>query len=135
VSRLKSLERYDILYTKDFNPNSGELVLFRENVEKDHLGVYLVSLSKLYYEKTSAVNVLQSQQSASRPQPAAPVEQKVHQCSKCMTIYDEVVGDETQGVPAGTAFSDLPDTYCCSLCEEPLSGFVELVLPLRHAER
>jgi rubredoxin len=135
TSRLKSLERYDILYTKDFNPNSGELVLFRENVEKDHLGVYLVSLSKIYYERTSAVNVLQSHQSAPLPQPTAPVEQKVHQCCKCMTIYDPATGDEAQGIAAGTAFGDLPDTYCCPLCEEPLSGFNELSLSMKHVER
>ncbi|KAI9451190.1 hypothetical protein F5148DRAFT_1290295 [Russula earlei] len=43
--RLRTLDRYDILYTKDFNPNSTEYLLFRENMEKSFIGTYLVSLS------------------------------------------------------------------------------------------
>ena len=46
--RLKILERYDILYKKDFDPNGKELMLIRECVEKDFIGVYLVSLFYFY---------------------------------------------------------------------------------------
>ena len=58
--RLKSLERFDILYTKDFNPNNPkELVLFRKDVMKEHIGTYLVSLCKLFYDEESREDILQ----------------------------------------------------------------------------
>jgi hypothetical protein len=57
--KLKSLERFDILYNPDFNPNSGELIMYRDGVEKDHIGTYLVSLCKLFYEQESKRHALQ----------------------------------------------------------------------------
>lgn len=47
-NRLKSLDRFEILHTFDFNPNSSNLVLYKQDVEKEYLGPYLVSLCKLY---------------------------------------------------------------------------------------
>ena len=44
--RLKSAERFDIVYNPHFNPNSADRILFRTAVEKDHIGTYLVSLCK-----------------------------------------------------------------------------------------
>ena len=35
----KNLDRYDILYTRDFNPNGKEFILFRKDVQKENLGV------------------------------------------------------------------------------------------------
>ena len=35
--QLKPLDKYDILYTADFNPNSKEYIMFRGNVAKEHL--------------------------------------------------------------------------------------------------
>ena len=37
-------------------------------------------------------------------------------CLVCGYIYDPVVGDDTSGVPAGTAFEDLPDDWLCPEC-------------------
>ena len=56
--RLKSLERYDILYKKNFNPNEEELVLYREGIEKEHIGIYLVGLCRFYYERDRMETVL-----------------------------------------------------------------------------
>lgn len=39
-----------------------------------------------------------------------------YRCTVCGYIYDPVTGDSTQGIPAGTAFSDLPDTWVCPEC-------------------
>ncbi|HWJ25302.1 MAG TPA: hypothetical protein VNS32_02100, partial [Flavisolibacter sp.] len=48
---LRALDRYSILYKKDFDPNAEGLLLFRKDVEKEHLGIYLVSLCKQFYER------------------------------------------------------------------------------------
>jgi rubredoxin len=121
-NRLKSLERYEILYTADFNPNSSNYILFRDNVEKENLGVYLVSLCKLYYEMKSNKVV------ADIIAPVAPVKPKaadhlLYQCKHCLTIYSEEAGDAVNNIPAGTSFDALAATYCCPLCEATKDDF------------
>ena len=37
-------------------------------------------------------------------------------CVACGFVYDEEVGDPDNGIPAGTKFEDLPDTYLCPWC-------------------
>lgn len=37
-------------------------------------------------------------------------------CEVCGYIYDPAVGDPTNGVPAGTAFADIPDSWICPEC-------------------
>lgn len=44
-------------------------------------------------------------------------------CSICGYVYDPTVGDETQGIPAGTPFEDLPDDWHCPRCRQPKSKF------------
>ncbi len=39
-----------------------------------------------------------------------------YKCSVCGYVYDPVVGDATQGIPFGTAFENLPDTWRCPEC-------------------
>jgi len=39
-----------------------------------------------------------------------------YKCLVCGYIYDPAAGDSTQGVPAGTPFEDLPDTWVCPEC-------------------
>ena len=39
-----------------------------------------------------------------------------YRCTVCSYIYDPAVGDSSQGIPAGTAFANLPDTWVCQEC-------------------
>jgi len=39
-----------------------------------------------------------------------------YKCQVCGYIYDPAVGDSTQGVPPGTAFESLPDSWICPEC-------------------
>lgn len=123
--RLKALERYDILYKKDFNPNSGELILFRDGVEKDYLGTYLVSLCKSFYEEKTAEPLLLTE---TLPQQNEVVRKTtiIHQCSHCQTVYVPALGDEEQGIAPGTDFNSLPLDYACPLCEALKEEFVEV---------
>lgn len=45
-----------------------------------------------------------------------------YQC-RCQYIYDPALGDPTQGIPPGTAFEDLPDSWVCPLCGATKSFF------------
>ncbi len=123
--RLKSLERFDILYTHDFNPNSSDLIMFRENVEKEYLGTYLVSLCKMFYEKTSSINILERHVSNHKTQQTTQtvVSKIIYQCTHCYTVYDERLGDAENNIAAGTSFEELPPSYFCPLCEATKEDF------------
>jgi len=38
-------------------------------------------------------------------------------CLECHYIYDPEKGDPKQGIPPGTPFEDLPDTWRCPECK------------------
>lgn len=37
-------------------------------------------------------------------------------CTACGHIYDPAEGDEDGGIPAGTPFEDIPDSWVCPVC-------------------
>ena len=122
--RLKSLERYEILYKKNFNPNEEEVVVYRAGVEKEHIGIYLVSLCKFFYERSRGESFLPAHNSMQKE--VLPAKRNVYQCRHCFSVYDPSIGDEEQNVAAGTRFENLPASYCCTLCEAPKEEFVEI---------
>lgn len=126
ANRLKSLDRFEILYTSDFNPNSSNYKVFRKDVEKDYLGIYLVSLCKFFYERKDFEGSVSLETSHPSLNPAAePVSSKtVHQCKHCLSIYDETLGDGENGILPLTSFNDIPDTYKCPLCEAGKEDFI-----------
>lgn len=125
-SRLKALERFEILYTADFNPNTSSLISFRRDIEKQNLGTYLVSLCKYFYERESPEKseTIESLRNITNTAEIATTEKVVYQCRHCFTIYDEATGDAENAVAPGTAFSDLPGAYSCSLCDSGKDDFV-----------
>lgn len=131
-TRLKYMQRFEILYKADFNPNATELTVYRNNVLKEHLGPYIVSLCKHYYEKGSEQPVLQQYAQQQLP-PAAAAEKPVHQCPHCFTVYDEASGDPLREIEEGTPFEALPDTYDCYICGAGKEEFVSIAAAsLRH---
>lgn len=44
-------------------------------------------------------------------------------CSVCGYVYDPVIGDEKNGIPAGTRFEDLPDDWRCPRCKQGKDKF------------
>jgi rubredoxin len=133
-SQSKTLDRYDILYTRDFNPNSREYILFRKEVPRENLGTYLMALCKYFYElKTEAGNILHSvyrQEERPEKKVASPLaDQKIHRCRHCLTTYDEQYGDPGQGINAGTGFEQLPAGYQCAVCEASTSEFERIPIP------
>jgi len=48
---------------------------------------------------------------------------KKYECGVCGYIYDPAVGDPDHGIPAGTAFEDLPADWTCPVCHEAKEVF------------
>lgn len=48
---------------------------------------------------------------------------KKYVCDVCGWVYDPATGDPANGVPAGTAFEDIPDTWVCPECGVGKSDF------------
>ena len=46
----------------------------------------------------------------------APAEVMAARCPGCGYVYDVIAGDEHEGFAAGTAWADIPDTWCCPDC-------------------
>jgi len=44
-------------------------------------------------------------------------------CTICGHIYDEAKGCYEKGIPAGTKWEDVPDTFTCPDCGAPKSMF------------
>ena len=41
---------------------------------------------------------------------------KRYKCRVCTYIYSPLRGEPHNGIPAGTAFEDLPENYVCPIC-------------------
>ena len=41
---------------------------------------------------------------------------KTYQCVVCGFVYDEAQGLPAEGIPAGTQWADVPDTWVCPDC-------------------
>jgi len=126
--QLKPLEKYDILYAAGFNPNSKEFILFRGNVDKEHIATYLIAICKYYYGQEDENKLLPG--SSYTPETGdekteTPVKIS-YQCRHCLTIYDETLGEPHNQVPPGVLFADLPETYCCALCDAPKTDFEKI---------
>jgi rubredoxin len=119
TNKRRALDRYDILYTLDFNPNSKDVVVFRSNVEKENLGIYLVSLCKYFYESKSqdAQMLHHIYRQEEKIEATDSTDFKlVYQCSHCYTVYDEDLGDEQNNIRPGTLFENLSGDYECAVC-------------------
>lgn len=46
-------------------------------------------------------------------------------CTACGYIYDPAVGDPENGIPPGTKFEDLADTWICPVCGTPKEDFAK----------
>ncbi len=129
ANQRKVLDRYDILYTRNFNPNSKDYILFRKDIEKENLAVYLISLCKYFYELQSRENVINMPSYNDEVIKGDEVIQpkiKVFQCKNCLTIYDKEYGDSINGIKVGTEFEQLDNNYACPTCDAPKHDFVEI---------
>lgn len=113
---------YNILYSTDFNPNAGEYQTYVAGATREVLPALLIELSHLYYEQLEELPVKKNTKSSD-----SKGKQSVkHQCSSCMTIYDETYGDDAAAIAEGTHFEDLPESYLCPTCGDGKSSYQRL---------
>lgn len=106
-------DTYNILYSRNFDPNSMEYSYYAQGVVKEVIAPLLIELSHLYYEHLEEdIPPVKAPPTEGEKQP----QNCAYQCQNCLTVYDEKYGDVQAGVSAGTAFSELPEDYSCSLC-------------------
>lgn len=117
-------ESYNIYHTKKFNPNEQEKITYAKNVLREDLPALLIQLSRHYYDQL----LLEEDRSkpVSKKEKADTQKVKVHQCASCFSIYDERFGEEQTNIKPGISFSELPETYCCPLCENKKEQFNEI---------
>jgi rubredoxin len=119
LASIKIRDTFNILFAKNFDPNTREYIVHAQDVDKLELPNILIELSKNYFEQLgntileiSDVNTIKEKKTV-----------LVHQCQECLTIYNPEYGDIEQNIEKGVVFEDLPFDYRCSLCETPKSSF------------
>ena len=128
----------DVTYT-DEALYENKLSIIYENREKaretlnnvrefvrNHKTIYLSTHTPLGYENLEEMRIVD----LNNPVETKPLEDIVYKtatgkyiCSICGYVYDPELGDETNGIPAGTAFEDLPDDWRCPLCKKGKDKF------------
>jgi len=117
---------FDILHTRDFNPNSKDLVAYKGKLRADSLGKVLMELCDSYYGLLSDGNALLHHDIM----PDAETENRIetvtlYQCQNCLSIYDKDYGDSFNNVSVGTDFQSI-ENYICPVCESPSDCFTAI---------
>lgn len=111
---------YSIEHAFDFNPNNNHYVEYATNLSRNELPQSLNELSKRYYARLFVQN---KPGQVSKPNEPKRKSRLVNQCPDCLAVYDERYGDVLANIKAGIPFNQLPDSYCCPVCETPKSAF------------
>lgn len=116
---------YNVLYAKNFDPNTLEYLTYAQDVDKIELPGLLMELSRLYFDGLGVVAKENKPLVVPAALPAHAVsDQEVYRCPNCLSVYDMCYGDTLQGIPAGVAFAALPEEYVCGVCETEKGAFV-----------
>lgn len=115
---------FDVLHSRDFNPNYKDLVLFKSEVPRNELAECLIALCGQYYH-------ILSHSGTTMPELEPETEEAInlnakpslYQCKYCLTVYDEQYGEPDNGIVVQTAFEDIPH-YTCPVCEAPKGDFL-----------
>ncbi|MGN8068515.1 rubredoxin [Mucilaginibacter sp. 22184] len=113
---------FDILHTRDFNPNSKDDVIYKEKVPITNLGQCLIELCNYFYGILINDNIVLSvteKEAEEKPGKEAPL---AYQCKNCFSIYDQTYGDAVNNVAPGVDFESLAN-YSCPICESSKSSF------------
>ncbi len=119
-SRDKDPDIFNILYSRDFNPNTSEYLYYVKHVALETLPPLLIELSYKYYDQLDTKK--NGENTEATPEMKSGQHRK-YQCSNCMTVYDERFGDRSAGIVPGTSFLKLPADYTCPVCESPKSAY------------
>jgi rubredoxin len=114
-------EVFNILYAKNFNPNTITYLAYAKNVKMEIIPALLIELSKLYFRQLNPDR--ETIEEIKNETPNIHTQAVVFHCPNCLTLYDERFGDQMSGILPGTSFESLPDTYVCHVCGSPKKYF------------
>lgn len=123
VIRKQSDNLFELLHTKDFNPNRKDFVLYKTGLKEDELLENLIILCEHYYALSNNNGKTSVETSVNKPEEKAAHTHPVYQCKNCLSIYDERYGDELNGIVAGTHFESLKN-YICPVCDSSKEDFL-----------
>ncbi len=119
------LNDYTIWIAADFQTKSGKYEKVSENISRKEIYNVLIELSKRFYLKLNQQTVKKKE----KVEDAVVETDEVFQCSDCLSIYHPRFGEEQSNVPAGTAFANLPRTFCCATCGAEKNTFKAIQMP------
>lgn len=119
VLRKHAAGLYDILHTRDFNPNLKDEVIYKQNVKPRDLSKNLIALCHNYYDMQSNALPVSALRDEASP---APEKAAIYQCNCCLTRYDKAYGDPVSNIDKGVDFETLTE-YTCTVCEAPMTEF------------
>jgi len=127
IIRKQDGELYDVLHSRDFNPNSKDMIVYRKDIAQHSLAQCLIELCNQYHLTLSEENTSSSSTYYDEPEDNSNEVAKyiVYQCNNCLTIYDKAYGDCIHGIAPHTEFDTLDD-YMCPVCDSPKEEFVSL---------
>ncbi len=110
---------FDILHTRDFNPNSKDYVTYLQQIQPSELGVHLMALCREFYiiQSNNTLPVEVVEENSQQHHKTA-----VYQCNHCLTRYDKIYGDCVNEIDKEIDFEELTD-YNCPVCEAPKEDF------------
>jgi rubredoxin len=123
IGKWEFLHVYDILCAKDFNPNERTGFVYSSGNPKILLAEQLRRAILAFYAHQSkqAPAVVKKQKKDMSVKPEK--KEYTFQCSHCLSIYEESIGEPENKIPAGTIFERLPSSYECPICEAPKEDF------------
>lgn len=123
IIKKQSANIFNILHTRDFNPNSKDYVTYQEKVLKTDLGQRLIELCNHFYGILIDDNISLPVDSDNKN-----IEQETHhvyQCKSCFSIYDQTYGDIVNDIAPGIDFETLT-TYSCPVCDSSKDSFMRM---------
>jgi rubredoxin len=124
---LKLFSVYDILCAKDFNPNERTGEVFSTDNPRIFLPEQLRRSVVEFYNYKANINKITTVDNKQKKETGEKKkEEYFYQCVNCFTVYDDNTGEPETGIAAGTLFENLPETYCCPLCEAEKDTFKKI---------
>jgi rubredoxin len=121
---LEFFHLYDVLCARDFNPNERTGFVFSRFNPKFLLAEQLRRCILAFYaHKASRNKAIDKKEPVKKEVTKKRLAEYVYQCRHCLSIYDEAIGEPDHAIQASTPFNDLPESYCCQLCEAGKTAF------------
>lgn len=125
IIKKRSADRFDILHTRDFNPNTKDDVVYKENLHVADLGQCLIELCNYFYGILLDNNIVLTSTETEDEEQTGKKGSPVYQCKNCFSIYDQTYGDAMNDIAPGVDF-ELLENYSCPVCESSKSSFIRI---------